>query len=309
MTKSKQTAGWMSGETKKVFVSSQKKQQISKKLFYGAFALCTLLAFSLGAGFIVLFTTTALAFDAESPQVAHVEEIQVEEIVQTIPVFMPEREPLALVLCEPHIEECILPCDNYITYNKEIIDIEDIAENNTYIEHIPYVEDITEDITTYYEPTYDLPEPVVFVPVLQSPIPQARCYFKSWMDWRAITNRNSRQWRMQQIAYTCNDGFRRVDGLYMIALGTYFLYSGVGDVFDITLSSGVTFRAVVGDVKSDRHTDPTNRFHISDGSVIEFVVDRQVMCSRVLSMGNMSYAGFQGSIESVVRVPELFIAV
>jgi len=71
----------------------------------------------------------------------------------------------------------------------------------------------------------------------------------------------------------------------------------------------VTFRAVVGDIKSDRHTDPTNRFHITDGSVIEFVVDRQVMCRQVLSRGNVSYAGLQGSIESIVHVPELFIAV
>ena len=303
MTKSKQMTGWMSGETKKVFVSSQ-KQIKSKGLFYGVFALCALLAFGLGAGFVTLFATTALAFDAETPQV-----IQAEEISTSIPVFKPEPEPPALVLYELYIEEYIPLYVEDITDNEEITDIIDIAENITYIEDIPYIEDITEDITIDYEPTCDLTEPVVFVPVLQNPIPQARCYFKSWMDWRAITNRNSRQWRMQQIAYTCDDGFRRVDGLYMIALGTYFLYSGVGDVFDITLSSGVTFRAVVGDVKSDRHTDPTNRFHISDGSVIEFVVDRQVMCSRVLSMGNMSYAGFQGTIESVVRVPELFIAV
>jgi len=304
MTKLKRTAGWMSDETKKVFVSSQKKEIASNGLVYGAFALCVILAFGLGAGFIALFTTTALAFDAESPQI-----IQVEEISKSIPVFKPEPKPSAFVLCGQYMEEYISYYIEDIFDSEEIIDIEGIDQIITYIEYVPCIKDITEDITIDYEPTYDLPEPVVIVPVLQNPIPLARCYFKSWMDWRAITNRNSRQWRMQQIANTCDDGFRRVDGLYIIALGTYFLYSGVGDVFDITLSSGVTFRAVVGDVKSDRHTDPTNRFHISDGSVIEFIVDRQVMCSRVLSMGNISYAGFHGSIESIIRVSELFIAV
>jgi len=158
------------------------------------------------------------------------------------------------------------------------------------------------------EPEYEIIN-IVYVQVLQGMIPSARCYFKSWMDWRSITYRNSRQWRMQQIAYTCGYGFRRVDGLYMIALGTYFLYHGVGDVFDITLSSDITFRAVVGDVKCDRHTDPTNRFHRSDGSVVEFIVDRRVMCRSVLSMGNISFAGFPGEVVSIKRLPELFIEV
>jgi len=172
-------------------------------------------------------------------------------------------------------------------------------------------------VTTYkYTPEYtSKPEaekfqPTKFIQVLSQPVYGARCHFKSWMDWRSITSRSSRQWRMQQIAYTCELGFRRVNGLYMIALGTYFLYGGVGDVFEITLSGGRTFRAVVGDVKSDRHTDPTNRFHLSDGSLVEFIVDREVMCRYVLrTRGDVSFAGFPGYVVSIYRIPELFIAV
>jgi len=152
-------------------------------------------------------------------------------------------------------------------------------------------------------------EEMEMVVLLQEPIPAARCNFKSWMDWRAITSRSSRQWRLQQIAYTCENGLRRVDGKYMIALGTYFLHYGVGDVFEITLSSGVVFRAVVGDVKSDAHTDSTNRFHLSDGSVLEFIVDRHHMPDRARLMGDMSYGGFPGYIVSIVRIPDLFIPV
>jgi len=177
----------------------------------------------------------------------------------------------------------------------------------------PYisVEVETTNEVVFYE-TYSDEKPIhttISIPVLHEPISAARCYFKSWMDWRSITYRNSRQWRMQQIAYTCTAGFRRVDGLYMIALGTYFLDSGVGDVFDVTLSSGLTFRAVVGDVKSDSHTDPTNRFHLYDGSVIEFIVDREVMCRDVLRSGNIATAGFYGDVVSVERIPELFVEV
>jgi len=137
---------------------------------------------------------------------------------------------------------------------------------------------------------------------------EARCYFKTWMDWRTITSRNSRQWQLQQIAYTCEDGFRRIDGMYMIALGSYYLHHGVGDVFEITLSGGLTFRAVVGDVKSDLHTDPTNRFQRYDGSVIEFIIDRRVIDREVLRMGNVSSTGFNGRIVSIVRLPELFVS-
>ena len=177
-------------------------------------------------------------------------------------------------------------------------------------EPAPNVPEMAPDIPTQNTSTQkDEVAALIYVQVLQEIIPLARCYFKSWMDWRAITYRNSRQWRMQQVAYTCDDGFRRVDGLYMIALGTYFLYHGVGDVFDVALSSGVTFRAVVGDVKDDRHTDPTNRFHRSDGSVVEFIVDRQVMCSSVLSTGSIASAGFPGDVVSMKRLPELFISV
>jgi len=295
MTKTKQTTGWMSGKTKNIFAPRQNKLAKSKKLFYWIFTLCAVIGFSLGAGFVALFATTTFASNIEPSQVIAAQDEETSEIIEATPIIDPEPEPQEHIYYEPYIEE-----------------IKEVEETNYISVQYDEYEYIKLDYIEYDEYKYDepeIPEPVIFVPVLQNPIPQARCYFKSWMDWRAITYRNSRQWRMQQIAYTCDDGFRRVDGLYMIALGTYFLYSGVGDVFDITLSSGVTFRAVVGDIKSDRHTDPTNRFHITDGSVIEFLVDRQVMCSQVLSRGNVSYAGFQGSIESIVHVPELFIAV
>ena len=157
---------------------------------------------------------------------------------------------------------------------------------------------------------YKIETPLEFITVLSQPVANARCHFKSWMDWRSITYRNSRQWRLQQVAYTCEYGFRRVDGLYMIALGSYFLYNGVGDVFEITLSEGRTFRAVVGDVKSDRHTDSTNRFHLSDGSMVEFIVDREVMCRYVLlTRGDISFAGFPGDVIYIRRIPSLFITI
>lgn len=152
-------------------------------------------------------------------------------------------------------------------------------------------------------------EPLMYVQVLNSPVPNARS-FKSWMPYTAITSHNSGQWRMQQIAYTCEDGFRRIDGLYMIALGTYFLsHYGVGDVFEITLSEGRIFRAVVGDVKANRHTDATNRFTAHNGCMLEFIVCRPNMPEMARRMGDISFAGFEGYVVNMVRLHELFIVV
>lgn len=135
----------------------------------------------------------------------------------------------------------------------------------------------------------------------------SRRYFKSWMDFRAITSRTSRQWYLQQLAHTDDLGFRRIDDLYMVAVGTYFLEYGVGDVFEVTLSSGIVFRAVAGDVKSDEHTDPTNRFTLHNGCMLEFIVDRPYMDDMARRMGDMSWAGLAGDIVTIERIPGLRI--
>ena len=283
--------GWMSNETKEIFEIFYEKKTPRKSWTSILVAVCLTLCILLALGITYLSTITGIASYAEASNCTVYSALYSNsKIAQPIIIFEDATDNNDVT--EPDICVNITAYETYWDFNYDFnYDIYlyegDYESKNGIIVH----------------------EPTVFVPVLQATIPTARCYFKSWMDWRAITYRNSRQWRMQQISYTCEAGFRRVDGLYMIALGTYFLYNGVGDVFDVTLSTGITFRAVVGDIKCDRHTDPTNRFHLSDGSVVEFVVDRQVMCRSILSLGNISSAGFPGDIVSIQRVPELFIAV
>lgn len=306
--------GWMSTQTEKTFKTycDCKAQKLPLRLIVVA---CVIVSVIWVAGFLVFMSTIEISANAAAEEQKSLERLEVFETycIQTTELPACADSPYLFDISENDFslsqpystpEDLTLEAESYET---QIINILVPPRNN-------YLTPCAMKIIDYYEniPEPDIPEPepeIQTVEVLNAPITQARCYFKSWMDWRAITARNSRQWRLQQIAYTCDDGFRRVDGMYMIALGTYFLYNGVGDVFDITLSSGVTFRAVVGDVKSNNHTDPTNRFHLSDGSVIEFLVDRQVMCRSILSMGNISVAGFPGTITSIARVPELFIPV
>ncbi len=69
--------------------------------------------------------------------------------------------------------------------------------------------------------------------------------------------------------YIDENGFLRTDNDYIIALGTYF-GEEKGTRYLITLEDGVSFTAMLGDTKSDAHTDETHRYQKYDKSVIEF---------------------------------------
>lgn len=126
--------------------------------------------------------------------------------------------------------------------------------------------------------------------------------FKSFMDYRALTNRRSRQYALQQNAYTDEQGFRRYEGYYMIALGSYYA-SSVGERFRITLENGQSFLAITGDLKSDAHTDRLHQHR--GGNIVEFIVDRRQISGTCQRMGDMSYAGLPGRILSIEKLPGL----
>lgn len=109
--------------------------------------------------------------------------------------------------------------------------------------------------------------------------------FKSYMDFRAITNKNSKQYKLQQQAYT-DKGFRKINSKYLIALGSY--YGEVGDEV-IVLIGETKLECIIGDIKADKHTDKENKRHLSDNSVIEFIVDTNTLENIVKKMGDCSY--------------------
>jgi hypothetical protein len=166
-----------------------------------------------------------------------------------------------------------------------------------------FISPVYEPLVTRGEVKRKFPEtsPVVYI---EYEVPNQTCgSFKTYMDYRTITNRTSMQWALQQDAYTDEQGFRRYDGKYMIALGTYYSPS-VGKEFRITLDSGVVVDAIVGDVKQDIHTDETNRFIPFNGNIVEFIVDVQAMDALPKKLGDVSVLGLDGSvikIEEVVR--------
>lgn len=77
-------------------------------------------------------------------------------------------------------------------------------------------------------------------------------------------------------AYTGEYNIRMVDGRMLIALGTHYT-STIGQYVDIELEDGTILACMLGDVKSDTHTDDTHRYQRWDKSVVEFIVDSPIV--------------------------------
>ena len=118
--------------------------------------------------------------------------------------------------------------------------------------------------------------------------------FKAWMGYKAITNTQSTQYKLQQDAWTDDNGLRRYDKDYMVAVGTY--YGSVGDRIKITLDTGETFNAIIGDSKGDRWYHPCSK----GANVVEFIVDTQELDSKAKEMGDISFIPFfEGEVVSI----------
>lgn len=139
------------------------------------------------------------------------------------------------------------------------------------------------------------------------PLPDVNTDFKTYMDYRAITNKRSVQYDMQQEAYTDDYGIRCIGSDVCVALGTGYAES-CGERFEITLDSGNSFTAVVGDIKADSHTDPTNRYvelWEGCGDMIEFIVDTNELDDEIRIMGSVGeYEQYSGNVTSIVRLEE-----
>lgn len=127
---------------------------------------------------------------------------------------------------------------------------------------------------------------------------------KTYMDYRAIKDKTSKQYELQQnnACYTSNTGLRMIDEYYCIAVGTYY-GKNIGDKLIIHMENGESFKAIVSDFKDDNDTDSTNRQHESDGSVIEFLVETDKLPLIVKKMGDISYLNneFKGEIKSIEK--------
>ncbi len=156
------------------------------------------------------------------------------------------------------------------------------------ISEVEEIIDIQEDKELYTYNTLELPT-------------EATGEFKTYMDYRKITDKTSKQWNLQQLATTNEKGFRVFNGRYLVAVGSYYA-NEVGKELKITLDNGFVFYAMVGDIKMDIHTDANNQYVPINGNIIEFIVDIDKLDPKTKKLGDISNLGFEGKI---VRIEEV----
>lgn len=130
---------------------------------------------------------------------------------------------------------------------------------------------------------------------------EGRSEWKSWMGYRSITCTTSDQWKLQHSgqAVTGKFGIRTVNGRYCIAVGSHYA-SKIGTKIDVILESGRVLCCILADQKSDSDTDSLNRYHVSDGSYVEFVVDSDAIDSRAKNAGDFDkIPEFNGKVKEI----------
>ena len=141
-------------------------------------------------------------------------------------------------------------------------------------------------------------------------VPTCNTEFKTYMDYRCITDKTSAQYELQQFAWTDEDGFRRIGNDYIVAIGTYYTEE-CGERFRITFESGSEITVTVGDIKQDIHTDYLNQYTpiydengiFFSGNVLEFIVDIDVLPKIPRRLGTVSYFDYlKGNIKSIERI-------
>lgn len=150
--------------------------------------------------------------------------------------------------------------------------------------------------------------------------PSCRSYTFTVENYELIRSVNTINYKLSHgVGYnTSTDyltGIRVCSGRYLIAIGSG--YGMPGDKIDLVMENGKVLRCIVGDGKSDAHTDPTHRFHVGgmdhgvyypgDGSVAEFIIDPSVFYT--VSPSRYSAKGVLGldkqlKIVKVVKIPE-----
>lgn len=137
-------------------------------------------------------------------------------------------------------------------------------------------------------------------------------HFKSFMDYRAITDPTSPQFALLRSPniVTSPQGLRcyMLDNqeLPLVAVGSG-VSETIGQRLNITIQTApdqeTTIQAVVGDLKANIHTDPaTHTYHLVDKSVVEFLVDTPRLNQAeplAAKMGNLSYTQ-NGQLNGVV---------
>ena len=146
-------------------------------------------------------------------------------------------------------------------------------------------------------------------------VPNIQSYFKTWMDYRCITDKSSPQYNLvnnvnHNWIYTDEEGFLRAIGetdlgipedYYVIALGSYY-GTTITNKYKITMDTGRVFYGILGDQKADIHTNSTNQY-ARNNDVVEFIVDSRILNKKVKQHGSANvYMPLNGNIAKIEKI-------
>ena len=208
----------------------------------------------------------------------------------------------------PEVEEVKIQQEGWTTTTLNVREepntdsnILDTLPFNTYIKYYEYNDEWAEiaydNGQAYISRDYISDEECEFV---MYDVPKTRG-FKSYMPYTAITNKKSKQYKLQQIASTGAYGIRVVDSRYLVAIGTAF-NAEVGTYIDLILEDGFVIPCIVGDVKSPRHTDSSNMITMHNGCVSEFIIDSKALHKSIKKSGDVSSCNenWNGCVRAIV---------
>lgn len=138
------------------------------------------------------------------------------------------------------------------------------------------------------------------------PLPDNPDYsgFKSYEPYDLITAQ-SVQLCLQYQAVTDSNGFRLLDGRYLVAVGT-FCNAPCGTYIDLILENGTLIPCIVGDIKSNAHTDETNTYTLATMCACEFIVDESICPAVEYGDVSMVYEEWKSKV-AVIRVYQIYV--
>lgn len=140
--------------------------------------------------------------------------------------------------------------------------------------------------------------------------------YKPWARHTAVTNKSSRQYKLEQIAITDAVGRRVVkdpngEWRFLIALPVYWAggtAEDIGRCVDIKMANGAVLKCVLADIKKIENSQGGQGKYGKKGEIIEVICDKSKLIDAVRDSGDASRFGAEwvGDVKEVTAL-DLFI--
>lgn len=118
-------------------------------------------------------------------------------------------------------------------------------------------------------------------PVVMQP-PKLKEQYITYEPYNAITSEGTPHYKLRNLATSTEDGYRIYNGSVLVALASYY-GTDIGTTYNIYFDDDKVLKAILGDNKSDLHTDPSHKYRDSSdkydgssGNIVEIIFDTSI---------------------------------